>query len=213
MSQFAPVKRGREGERERFVEMLVQDRIPIKDPASNPSKSPKSQVRNLPTLHPSRFSGTKTLDFSTWVSENLYKIVSILLLLATIAALFFLRNVGDTAALLCFESKTQELETIHFPKIDWNNIPSITDRVTPFANFRAERWIIVSVSDYPTDSLKGLVRIKGWQVLAVANSRTPADWTLKGAIFLSFEMQSKLGFRVLDYLPYDSYVRDRKSVV
>lgn len=190
--------------------MMVQDRIPAKDSAPNPSKSPKSQVRTLPTFNHSRFAGTKSLDFSTWVSENLYKIISILLLLATIAALFFLRNVGDTAALLCFESKTRELETIHFPKIDWNKIPPISDKSTPYANFRAERWIIASVSDYPTDSLQGLVRIKGWQVLAVGNSRTPADWSLKGAIFLSFEMQSKLGFRVLDYLPYDSYVR--KSV-
>lgn len=190
--------------------MMVQDRIPTKDSAPNPSKSPKSQVRTLPTFNHSRFAGTKNLDFSTWISENLYKIISILLLLATIAALFFLRNVGDTAALLCFESKTQELETIHFPKIDWNKIPPISDKSTPYANFRAERWIIASVSDYPTDSLRGLVRIKGWQVLAVGNSRTPADWSLKGAIFLSFEMQSKLGFRVLDYLPYDSYVR--KSV-
>lgn len=190
--------------------MLVQDRIPSKGSAQNPSNLQKSQVRNLPTLHPNRFSESKSLDFSTWVSENLYKIVAIFVLLATVAALFFLRNVGDTAALLCFESKTQELETIHFPKIDWNSITPITDKVTPFANFRSERWIIVSVSDYPSDSLKGLVRIKGWQVLAIGNSRTPNDWNLKGAIFLSLEMQSKLGFRVLDYLPYDSYVR--KSV-
>ncbi|KMT15027.1 hypothetical protein BVRB_3g061520 [Beta vulgaris subsp. vulgaris] len=187
--------------------MLVQDRIPTKGSAPNQAKS---QVRNLPTLHPSRFSESKSLDFSTWVSENLYKIFAIFVLLATVAALFFLRNVGDSAALLCFESKTRELETIHFPKIDWNSIKPITDKVTPYANFRAERWIIVSVSDYPTDSLKGLVRIKGWQVVAIGNSRTPNDWNLKGAIFLSLDMQSKLGFRVLDYLPYDSYVR--KSV-
>lgn len=47
-------------------------------------------------------------------------------------------------------------------------------------------------------------------MLAVGNSRTPANWELKGAIFLSLERQANLGFRVLEYLPYDSYVR--KSV-
>ena len=66
---------------------------------------------------------------------------------------------------------------------------------------------MVSVSGYPSDSLRNLVKIKGWQVLAIGNSRTPSDWSLKGAIYLSLEMQANLGFRVVDYLPYDSYVR------
>lgn len=65
----------------------------------------------------------------------------------------------------------------------------------------------MSVSDYPTDSLRNLVKIRGWQVLAIGNSKTPSDWTLKGAIFLSLEQQALLGFRVVDFLPYDSYVR------
>lgn len=180
--------------------MLVQDRAAPKSPKH-------AQIRARPTLHPSRFSESKSLDFSTWLSENLYKIVSVLLLIATVAALFFLRNVGDTAALLCFENQAQALEKIHFPHVNWNSITPISDKSSPYANFRSERWIVVSVSDYPTDSLRKLVRIKGWQVLAIGNSQTPSDWSLKGAIFLSLEQQAKLGFRVVDYLPYESYVR------
>ncbi|XP_059668411.1 probable glycosyltransferase STELLO1 [Cornus florida] len=179
--------------------MLVQDR-------STP-KSPKTHNRTLPTLHPNRFSEAKSLDFSTWVAENLYKIVAILLLVSTVAALFFLRNVGDTAALLCFESQSKQLERIEFPQIKWNSIEPIIDKSSPFANFRSERWIVVSVSNYPTDSLRNLAKIRGWQVLAIGSSKTPQDWDLKGTIFLSLEQQAKLGFRVVDYLPYDSYVR------
>ncbi|XP_062166210.1 probable glycosyltransferase STELLO1 [Alnus glutinosa] len=179
--------------------MLVQER-------STP-KPPKGQTRTLPTLHPNRFSEAKSLDFSTWVSENLYKIITVLLLVATVAALFFLRNVGDTAALLCFETQSKNLEKIELPQIKWNSIATITDKSSPYANFRTERWIVVSVSDYPSDSLRNLVRIRGWQVLAIGNSRTPSDWSLKGAIFLSLEQQASLGFRVVDFLPYDSYVR------
>lgn len=41
----------------------------------------------------------------------------------------------------------------------------------------------------------------------MGNSRTPSDWSLKGVIFLSLEQQSSLGFRVVDFLPYDSYAR------
>ncbi|KAG6640928.1 probable glycosyltransferase STELLO2 [Carya illinoinensis] len=179
--------------------MLVQER-------STP-KSPKSQIRTLPTLHPTRFSEAKSLDFSTWVSENLYKIFTVLLLIATVAALFFLRNVGDTAALLCFETQSKNLEKLEFPQINWNSIAPITDKSSPYANFRTKQWIVVSVSEYPTDSLRNLVKIRGWQVLAIGNSKTPSDWSLKGAIFLSLEQQASLGFRVVDFLPYDSYVR------
>ncbi|XP_074320485.1 putative glycosyltransferase STELLO2 [Silene latifolia] len=182
----------------------------VQDPSSYPPKSTKPQVRNSSNYPPNRFSESNGLDFTTWVSDNLYKIVTILVVIGTVAALFFLRNVGDSAAFICFESKTQQIEAIHYPKIDWNSITRITDKTTPYSSFRTDKWIIVSVSGYPTDSLKGLVKIKGWQVLAVGNSRTPNDWYLKGAIFLSLEMQSNLGFRVLDYLPFDSYVR--KSV-
>ncbi|KAK9987475.1 hypothetical protein SO802_032426 [Lithocarpus litseifolius] len=180
--------------------MLVQDRS---SSAPKSPKGPKSKLRN--TLQ-NRFSEAKALDFSTWFSDNLYKIITVLLLIATVAALFFLRNVGDTAALLCFETQAKNLEKIQFPNVNWNSISPITDK-SPYVNFRTERWIVVSVSNYPTDSLRNLVKIRGWQVLAIGNSKTPSDWSLKGAIFLSLEQQAQLDFRVVDFLPYDSYVR------
>ncbi|XP_061954615.1 probable glycosyltransferase STELLO1 [Populus nigra] len=191
--------------------MLVQGRV-----TTNPNpKSPKSQIRPTINHHHhdlhQRFSESKSLDFSTWVSENFYKIITITVLIATVAAIFFLRSTGDTAAFLYLQSQAQPLDkTHHFPRIDWNNIPAITDKSSPYANFRSEKWIVVSVSHHPTDSLKKLVRIKGWQLLAIGNSRTPNDWSLKGAIYLSLEQQASLGFRVLGYVPYDSYLR--KSV-
>ncbi|KAM7524503.1 hypothetical protein LguiA_014405 [Lonicera macranthoides] len=182
--------------------MLVQER-------STPKSENKSSLpTTTTTIHSHRFSESKSLDFSTWVSDNLYKFLGFALLIATVAALFFLRRVGDTALLL--ESQTQKLDRIEFPKIDWNRILPITDRTTPFSSFRSENWIVVSVSDYPSIPMRNLAKIKGWQVLAIGNSKTPQDWSLKGSIFLSLEEQSKLGFRVVDYLPYDSYVR--KSV-
>lgn len=178
--------------------MLVQDRPGPK----SPKHAHSSQIRASLSFAPN-------LDFSTWVSENLYKIVTVVLLIATVAVLFVLRNIGDTAALLCFETQAQALEKIRLPQLE-SNIKPISDTSSPYASFRSEKWIVVSVSNYPTDSLRKLVKLKGWQVLAIGNSKTPSDWSLKGAIFLSLEQQAQLGFRVLDYLPYDSYVR--KSV-
>ncbi|KAG8371955.1 hypothetical protein BUALT_Bualt12G0016600 [Buddleja alternifolia] len=183
--------------------MFVQDRI---GPPDEDSKLHNHQSRNK------SFSiSSKNLDFAAWVSENLYKILTILLLITTVAALFYLRNYsaagGDAAALFCLQSTQSHSIHPKFPQINWNSIDRIVDKTTPFSSFRSEKWIVVSVSDYPSDSLKKLTKIKGWQVLAIGNSKTPKDWQLKGAIYLPLEMQAELGFRVIDFLPYDSYVR------
>ncbi|OIV92308.1 hypothetical protein TanjilG_10518 [Lupinus angustifolius] len=176
--------------------MLVQDRSIPKSP------KPYSKIKhNIPSIQ------TPNLDFSEWVSRNLCKIVTFSLLVATVAALFFLRNVGDSAALFCFRNQVKNIDKIKFPHVNWKSIAPISDKTSKFVNFRSERWIVVSVSDHPTDSLRNLVKVRGWQVLAIGNSRTPLDWSLKGSIFLSLEEQAKLGFRVVDYLPYDCYVR------
>ncbi|KAM6569639.1 hypothetical protein CsatB_017624 [Cannabis sativa] len=91
--------------------MLVQDRV-------GPKSSKQTQIKSLPTHHhPGRLSEPKNLDFSTWVSENLYKVVHVFVLISTVGAVFFLRNVGDTAALLCFENHVEALEKIEFPKV------------------------------------------------------------------------------------------------
>lgn len=159
--------------------MLVQDRIV---PPSDSPKLHNHQSRSKP------FSiASKNLDFSTWASENLYKILTILLLITTVAALFFLRNYstagGDAAALLCLQSTQSHSIHPKFPQINWNSINRIVDKSTPFSNFRSEKWIVVSVSDYPSDSLRKRTKIKGWQVLAIGNSRTPKDWNLKGMVW------------------------------
>nr|GLL36599.1 probable glycosyltransferase STELLO2 [Ipomoea trifida] len=182
--------------------MLVQDRNGSAPKGSKPSRD---RAASLPR---SRIPETKSLDFSAWVSENLYKLLTIVLLVATVAGLFYFRNAAEgTAALLCIESTQARSVKPQMPRINWNDIPAILDKSSPYANFRSEKWIIVSVSNYPSDSLRKLTKLKGWQVLAVGNSQTPKDWSLKAAIYLSLEMQAQLGFRVLDFLPFDSYVR------
>ncbi|XP_074586014.1 putative glycosyltransferase STELLO2 [Curcuma longa] len=190
--------------------MLVQDRSP-----------PSSKLASLPApvlpstvAHSRRFVPAKSLDFSTWASENLYKIVFVCFLALTVVAIFFIRSSGDAITLLRFEkcsgSASSASSRIPYPEVSWSSVPPIKplDRsAAPFASFRSDRWIVVSVSAYPTDSLRSLARTKGWQLLAVGNSATPPDWSLKGAIFLSLDQQAGLGFRTVDFLPYHSHVR------
>lgn len=159
----------------------------------------------------SHYSDTKNLDFSTWVSENSVKLFVVSLLTISVAALFYLRTSSVPTTILCFQNSHQsQPQKPKLPKLDLDSVQPIVDKSSPFSSFHSEQWIIVSVSDYPSGPLQSLVRLKGWQVLAIGNSRTPKDWNLKGAIHLSLEQQASLGFRVTDFLPYDSYVR--KSV-
>ncbi|XP_058225310.1 probable glycosyltransferase STELLO1 [Rhododendron vialii] len=184
--------------------LVVQDH-------SSPTKPSKPYLKSKSTHLSDRFSESKSLDFSTWVSENTPKIFTFALLALTVAAFFFLRNAANPAALLCLKThRPKHPVELEYPEIHYNSIPPIVDKSSPYTSFTSDRWVVVSVSDYPSDSLRALVKIKGWQVVAVGNSRTPADWELKGVIFLSMEEQANLGFRVVDYLPYESYVR--KSV-
>ncbi|KAK1428848.1 hypothetical protein QVD17_17688 [Tagetes erecta] len=164
----------------------------------------QQDTKSSTTFHPNQFPQSKPF--------NLYKIITIAALITTVAAVFFLHNTADSAAFICFRSQTQKPQTLTLisPQINYDSIAPITDTTTPYSKFRSEQWIVVSVSDYPSDSIKKLLKIKGWQVLAIGGSKTPDDWELKGTIFLSLEEQARLGFRVVDYLPYDSYVR--KSV-
>ncbi|XP_051150489.1 probable glycosyltransferase STELLO2 [Andrographis paniculata] len=183
--------------------MFVQDRV---DDAAKPQNHRQSRPKI-----PSSSTPTKNFDLAAWASDNLFKIVTILLLITTVAALFFLRNYstagGDAAALLCIQSTQSRSIHPKFPKINWNSIPRTLDKSTPFSSFRSDKWIVVSVSNYPSESLIRISKIKGWQLLAIGNSNTPKDWKLKGAIYLSLETQAELSFRVINYLPFDSYVR------
>ncbi|XP_020584829.1 probable glycosyltransferase STELLO1 [Phalaenopsis equestris] len=157
----------------------------------------------------------KGLDgLASWTSENLSKIVIAGLFIASAAAvIILLPGIGDTAAFLCFErSESSHFDSsrIHLPSVNWNSVPRIVPAISdPFYSFRAERWIVVAAPSHslPSATLRRLAGTKGWQLLAVATSRTPLDFTLKGAIILSLELQSRLGFRSTAFLPYDSHVR------
>lgn len=198
--------------------MMVQDRSAPK-PNSLPTSNHHHHRRrggDSDEDDSSKSRSSKILDPSSWTSESTPKLAIIsLLVVTTVAAVFFLPSIGDTAALLCFErshSTVSPSSLISYPQINWNSVPPLPPPPpsAPFSSFRSDRWIVVSVSGPPTPALTRLARIKGWQLLAIGNSHTPQGWSLKGAIFLSLELQAQLGFRITGHLPYNSYVR--KSV-
>lgn len=183
-----------------FLTKMVQDDFSVKS----------SKPHYIRPKHVNLFNEPRNLDFFTWVSQNSLKLFVFLILTLAVAAFFFFFQTSNTTqnSIFCFKTSHQKHpEKLKFPKLDLSSVQPILDKSSPYSSFHSEQWIVVSVSDYPSASLQSLVRIKGWQVLAIGNANTPKDWILKGAVYLSLEDQANLGFRVVDYLPYDSYVR------
>lgn len=185
--------------------MQVQDRA-----AAKPSKP---RIASYAADAPSEsiydeYHGQKP-RFWDWFSNNLPKIIIVGFIFISALILIILRNGGDTAALLCFESVAKEMETIAYPEVHFKDVQVIRDS-SRYSIIKAEKWIVVAVTGPPTEEVRQLTKIKGWRVVAVGDSETPSDWNVKGAIFLSVEQQSALGYRILNHVPYNSYVR--KSV-
>ncbi|ERN12657.1 probable glycosyltransferase STELLO1 [Amborella trichopoda] len=175
--------------------MMVQDR--------SAPKPTKPRIR----APPSTTHEHSSLDTLWSCSMTPQKLIFLSVAIATALLLLFLRKTGDTAAFLCFQSASVHPKTtITVPSISFSLIPRIPDP-TRYAPFKSERWIVVSVSSPPTDALRSLSLLKSWQLLAIATSEAPPDWSLKNTIFLSLDEQAQLGYRIHGHLPYNSYIR------
>lgn len=69
------------------------------------------------------------------------------------------------------------------------------------------RTVIVTTIQSPTEALRHFSRLKGWRLLVVGDRKTPADWSLPGADFLSAEDQQALAYRTPRSLPWNHYAR------
>ncbi|KAL0026136.1 hypothetical protein WJX79_003582 [Trebouxia sp. C0005] len=95
----------------------------------------------------------------------------------------------------------------------------LTDRIQVLLVFTAygvvgassqyENSIVLTTIQYPTPSVKRLAALPNWQLIVVGDVKTPPDWSLHGAEFLSHDTQSRLGYEILkdNLTPDNSYAR------
>ncbi|PIC25293.1 hypothetical protein B9Z55_018279 [Caenorhabditis nigoni] len=69
------------------------------------------------------------------------------------------------------------------------------------------KWIVVTSTNYPTDDVKRLATIPDWNLVVVADTKTPKDWNLDNVHFLSVDYQKNLSFSLISSLPHESYTR------
>jgi hypothetical protein len=89
--------------------------------------------------------------------------------------------------------------------------PTVNDSICPI---RGDKWIVITTIFYPTPAIyKFLNLTTKWNLIIIADKKTPNDWlqhlSLNSSrlLFLSFQQQLKLNFRILHYLPQGSYAR------
>ncbi|GAB6027730.1 hypothetical protein CHUAL_001966 [Chamberlinius hualienensis] len=68
-------------------------------------------------------------------------------------------------------------------------------------------WIVVTTISHPTEDLKKLASIPGWQVVVVGDQKTPQNWNFSGVFYLDVYRQKQLGYKIFNKLPYNSYSR------
>ncbi|EGT42494.1 hypothetical protein CAEBREN_29347 [Caenorhabditis brenneri] len=77
--------------------------------------------------------------------------------------------------------------------------------IAPVKN--GNKWIVVTSISSPTNDVKRLASFDDWNLVVVADTKTPLDWKLENVHFLSVEYQNQLPFSLVSSLPYKSYTR------
>jgi hypothetical protein len=69
------------------------------------------------------------------------------------------------------------------------------------------KFIVITSINYPTEAIKKFSTTKDWQVILVADLKTPKDWHCENVILLTVEEQKSLPFETVNLLPYNHYAR------
>jgi hypothetical protein len=68
-------------------------------------------------------------------------------------------------------------------------------------------FIVVTSIQAPTEAVRRMAAIPGWQMVVVGDRKTPSDWQCDGVVYLSVEDQARMGAATTDCLPFGHYAR------
>jgi len=70
-----------------------------------------------------------------------------------------------------------------------------------------KKFITITSINSPTEAIKKFSQIKDWQVIVVADLKTPVDWQLENVKILTVDEQRSLPFETVKLLPWNHYSR------
>lgn len=71
----------------------------------------------------------------------------------------------------------------------------------------ADKWVVVTTINKPTDTIKRLAALEGWRVVVLGDTKTPVDWSWPNVTYLSVDAQLALGFSTTPLLCKRCYTR------
>jgi len=69
------------------------------------------------------------------------------------------------------------------------------------------KYLVITSIFPPSKAIKQFAKIPDWQVVVVGDKKTPSDWHVDNVIYLDPGDQEKLGFKILEFLPWNNYCR------
>jgi len=70
-----------------------------------------------------------------------------------------------------------------------------------------KNFIVITSINYPTQALQAFSKFSDWQIIVVADLKTPIDWHLENVKLLTVEEQKQLAFRSSKLMPWNHYTR------
>lgn len=72
---------------------------------------------------------------------------------------------------------------------------------------KMKKFIVITSIFPPTKAVKKYSLFKEYQIVVVADLKTPSNWKYKNVDFISVEKQKKMPYKIIKYLPYNHYCR------
>ncbi len=92
-------------------------------------------------------------------------------------------------------------------KYQWLIFFLMTAMVSISIHAQADKWIVITTINPPTAIFNSLAQLTDWQIVVVADKKTPKNWNFPGVIFLGIEEQEKLPYKIIKLLPWNHYSR------
>ncbi|MCG9891867.1 MAG: STELLO glycosyltransferase family protein [Thermosynechococcaceae cyanobacterium MS004] len=82
-----------------------------------------------------------------------------------------------------------------------------TPHLTDLSDRKTKKFIVITTINEPTLAVEGFAKIDNYQLVVVADKKTPANWNYEDVLFLSVEEQEKHSSSLSKRLPYNHYAR------
>ncbi|KAF9162200.1 hypothetical protein DFQ26_003767, partial [Actinomortierella ambigua] len=87
------------------------------------------------------------------------------------------------------------------------NCAAIAPRLSAKRKTVGVHWIVVTTINPPTDAMRLLCDLEGWNVVVIADTKSPKEWKCGSCVYLSVEEQQCLQYGIVDAIPYRAYTR------